>query len=100
MSRAICKEMLLLVLITLPHYCRDIKEQYRTLSMYKIPVPVEESVKVENIEPKWNDLFIQAKNIDRSLVTVKKRFKSVSIIFIHLLPISYHARGVLKLLCC
>ena len=56
---------------------RDIQERYRTLSMYKLPVSEEELSVVDNIEEKWNDLFLQAKQVDRSLVKVKKKFTLV-----------------------
>lgn len=56
---------------------RDNKERYRTLAMYKIPVPVQELTLVEKIEEQWRELFIQAKNVDRSLIKVKKKFTLV-----------------------
>ncbi len=58
---------------------KDIQERYRTLAMYNITVPEEEIQKVECIEQKWLDLFEQAKQVDRSLVKVKKKFTIVSL---------------------
>ena len=47
--------------------------------MYKIPVSEEEQTVVGNIEQKWKGLFLQAKDVDRSLVRVKKKFTKVAI---------------------
>lgn len=56
---------------------RDIKERYRTLTMYKIPVSEDELELVVNIDEKWRELFLQARNVDRSLIKVKKKFTLV-----------------------
>ena len=62
---------------------RDIQERYRTLAMYKIAVAEEELTAVESIDQKWEDLFAQAKHIDRSLVKVKKKFTIVNSNVVH-----------------
>lgn len=60
---------------------RDIKERYRTLNMYKIPVAEEEITMVENIDKRWEELFLQARSVDRSLIKVKKKFTLVKKMF-------------------
>ena len=60
-------------------YRRDIQERYRTLGMYKITVTDEELEVVSGIEEKWKALFIQARQVDRSLITVKKKFTLVCV---------------------
>ena len=57
---------------------RDIQERYRTLSMYKIPVPVEEANEASGISTVWSDLSREAKMVDRSLVSVKKKFTIIT----------------------
>ncbi len=56
---------------------RDLKERYRTLKMYNIPLNEEELSLVDNIDEKWRELFNQAKTVDRSLIKVKKKFTLV-----------------------
>lgn len=70
---------------------RDIQERYRTLAMYDIPVSQDETQRVESIQQKWEDLFVQAKQVDRSLVKVKKKFTIVSDIGLLICPGSYRA---------
>lgn len=45
--------------------------------MYKIPVTEAELTLVESIDDQWKELFLQAKNVDRSLIKVKKKFTLV-----------------------
>ncbi len=58
--------------------CRDIQERYRTLTMYAIVVPAEEAGLAGGIEQQWRDLFAEARAVDRSLGTVKRKFTLVS----------------------
>ena len=57
---------------------RDIQERYRMLDVYQIPVDEEQVKMVQEIEPRWKDLFTEAKMVDRSLIVVKKKFTVVS----------------------
>ena len=57
---------------------RDIQERYRTLAMYNIPVPEDEEEIAQNIGQVWMDLFREAKMVDRSLVSVKKKFTVIT----------------------
>lgn len=56
---------------------RDLKERYRTLTMYNISVSKDELDLVGNIDEKWRELFRQARNVDRSLIKVKRKFTLV-----------------------
>ncbi len=56
---------------------RDIQERYRTLTMYAIVVPAEEAGLAGDIEQQWRDLFAEARAVDRSLGTVKRKFTLV-----------------------
>jgi hypothetical protein len=58
-------------------YYRDIQERYRTLTVYDITVPEEELEMVGGLEQQWKDLFAQGRQVDRSLITVKKKFTLV-----------------------
>ncbi len=57
---------------------RDIQEKYRTLVMYDIPVEGQERERAERIGGVWAELFQEAKTVDRSLVTVKKKFTVIT----------------------
>lgn len=57
---------------------KDIQEKYRTQSMYDIPVDEEERAQAESIGEVWRELFLEAKTVDRSLVTVKRKFKIIT----------------------
>ena len=57
---------------------KDIQEKYRTLAMYDIPVDEEESERAKCIDVVWADLFQEAKMVDRSLVSVKKKFTIIT----------------------
>ena len=57
---------------------KDIQEKYRTLDMYTIPIAEEERKDAEGIEQVWEDLFREGKMVDRSLVSVKKKFKVIT----------------------
>lgn len=58
-------------------YCRDIQERYRTLTVYDITVPEEELEMVGGLEQQWKDLFTQGRQVDKSLIKVKKKFTLV-----------------------
>lgn len=58
-------------------YCRDIQERYRTLTVYNITVPEEELEMVGGLEQQWKDLFTQGRQVDKSLIKVKKKFTLV-----------------------
>ena len=58
---------------------RDIQERYRTLRMYGIEVAQEELEMVASIEEQWRAVFSEARQVDRSLVAVKKKFTLVGI---------------------
>ena len=45
--------------------------------MYSIEVPGEELELAEGIEAQWKEVAAQAKQVDRSLVTVKRKFTKV-----------------------
>ncbi len=57
--------------------CRDVQERYRTLAMYAMPIPEEEVKLAAGIEQQWKDLFAEARAVDRSLISVKKKFTLV-----------------------
>lgn len=56
---------------------RDIQERYRTLCVYNIEVSEEELTVVDGLEQQWKDLFVQAREVDKSLIKVKKKFTIV-----------------------
>ena len=56
---------------------RDIQERYRTLSMYGIKVAEEELEVAASIEGQWRALFSEARQLDKSLIAVKKKFTLV-----------------------
>ena len=58
-------------------FCRDIQERYRTLKVYDIVVSEEELQMVQGLEQQWKDLFVQGREVDRSLIKVKKKFTLV-----------------------
>ena len=56
---------------------RDIQERYRTLIVYDIMVSEEELEMVDGLEQQWKDLFVQGREVDKSLIKVKKKFTLV-----------------------
>ena len=56
---------------------RDIQERYRTLTVYNITVAEEELEMVGGLEQQWRDLFSQGREVDKSLIKVKKKFTLV-----------------------
>lgn len=58
-------------------FCRDIQERYRTLTVYSITVSEEEVEVVGGLEQQWKDLFSQGRQVDKSLIKVKKKFTLV-----------------------
>lgn len=56
----------------------DIQEQYRTLAMYKVEAGEDEWELVACISQMWSDLFIEARQVDRSLKDVKKSFTVIT----------------------
>ena len=58
-------------------FCRDIQERYRTLTVYDITVTEEELQMVGGLEQQWKDLFKQGREVDKSLIKVKKKFTLV-----------------------
>eukprot|EP00731_Ephydatia_muelleri_P035324 Em0114g8a len=58
---------------------RDLQERYRTLAKYRIDVPQSEQELAVKIEADWKSLFDEAKQMDRNLVRVKKKFKQISL---------------------
>ncbi|KAL3856163.1 hypothetical protein ACJMK2_010948 [Sinanodonta woodiana] len=57
---------------------RDIQERYRTLSMYDVQVTDEEKELQWKLPQLWDDLILKSKNIDASLVVVKKKFTEIT----------------------
>ncbi|XP_072367150.1 dynein axonemal heavy chain 10 isoform X2 [Scyliorhinus torazame] len=53
---------------------KDTQERYRTLAMYDIQTTEEEKELQQNIKIIWENLFDEARRIDRKLGTVKKKF--------------------------
>uniref|UniRef100_A0A3Q2PNV9 Dynein axonemal heavy chain 10 n=1 Tax=Fundulus heteroclitus TaxID=8078 RepID=A0A3Q2PNV9_FUNHE len=51
----------------------DIQERYRTLAMHN-----DEKELVAKIEKMWNDLFVEAREVDQSLTDVKKSFTEIT----------------------
>ena len=45
--------------------------------MYNIAVPQEEVEMAAGIEEKWKNVFTQARQLDKSLISVKKKFTLV-----------------------
>ncbi|XP_072163343.1 dynein axonemal heavy chain 10-like [Diadema setosum] len=56
----------------------DIVERYRTLAMYGLPISEEETDLCANIKQTWDDLFLESKHVDASLVVVKKKFTEIT----------------------
>lgn len=56
----------------------DIQERYRTIAMYNIAITDEEREACANIQQIWEDLFLESKYVDASLIVVKKKFTEVS----------------------
>ncbi|XP_033627732.1 dynein heavy chain 10, axonemal-like [Asterias rubens] len=56
----------------------DIVERYRTLEMYKIEVSDEEKETCRNFKLMWDDLFLESKHVDASLIVVKKKFTEIT----------------------
>ena len=56
---------------------RDIQERYRTLIVYGIAVSEEELALVGGLEQQWKDLSIEGRQVDKSLIKVKKKFTLV-----------------------
>ncbi|XP_009299843.1 dynein axonemal heavy chain 10 [Danio rerio] len=57
----------------------DAQERYRTLSMYIVETTEEEMQLSANISILWNDLFMESRQVDRSLVKVKKTFAEITL---------------------
>ncbi|XP_064619187.1 dynein axonemal heavy chain 10-like isoform X2 [Lineus longissimus] len=57
---------------------RDIRERYRTMEMYNLSKSEEERTLNENISQIWEDLVLESKNVDASLVVVKKKFTEIT----------------------
>ncbi|XP_029909103.1 dynein heavy chain 10, axonemal [Myripristis murdjan] len=56
----------------------DIQERYRTLAMYKIEVGEEELELATSIDQLWGDLLAESRQVDRSLIHVKKSFVEIT----------------------
>ncbi|XP_077995609.1 dynein axonemal heavy chain 10-like isoform X2 [Glandiceps talaboti] len=56
----------------------DILERYRTLAMYDIEVTEEEKTLCDTIRQIWEDLFLESKHVDASLIVVKKKFTEIT----------------------
>ncbi|PIK48528.1 putative dynein heavy chain 10, axonemal isoform X3 [Apostichopus japonicus] len=56
----------------------DIQERYRTIAMYNIPITDEEREACANIQQIWEDLFLESKYVDASLIVVKKKFTEIT----------------------
>lgn len=56
----------------------DIQERYRTIAMYDIAITDEEKEACASIQQMWEDLFLESKYVDASLIVVKKKFTEVS----------------------
>ncbi|PVD32839.1 hypothetical protein C0Q70_08286 [Pomacea canaliculata] len=57
---------------------RNIQECYRTLVMYDFPVTDADKELVEKLPQLWEDLILKSKNIDASLVVVKRKFTEIT----------------------
>uniref|UniRef100_A0A670KBP0 Dynein axonemal heavy chain 10 n=1 Tax=Podarcis muralis TaxID=64176 RepID=A0A670KBP0_PODMU len=55
----------------------DIRERYRTLAMYNIPVKEEQQL-VEKMKLMWDTLFNDAAAVDHSLGSIKKTFTEIT----------------------
>ncbi|XP_071826175.1 dynein axonemal heavy chain 10-like isoform X2 [Apostichopus japonicus] len=56
----------------------DIQERYRTIAMYNIAITDEEREACANIQQIWEDLFLESKYVDASLIVVKKKFTEIT----------------------
>ncbi|CAH3028713.1 unnamed protein product, partial [Porites evermanni] len=56
----------------------DLQERYRTLLMYDIEVPEGELELSTNVTQAWDDLFLESRRVDASLVSVKKKFTEIT----------------------
>ncbi|XP_035829687.1 dynein heavy chain 10, axonemal isoform X2 [Aplysia californica] len=57
---------------------QDIQERYRTLVMYEIPVDEKDLELQAKLPEIWDELVLKSKNIDASLVKVKKKFTEIT----------------------
>ncbi|KAI7812536.1 putative dynein heavy chain 10 [Triplophysa rosa] len=57
----------------------DIQERYRTLSMYNVEVIEEELQLSANIGNMWSGLFMESRQVDRSLGKVKRTFSEITL---------------------
>ncbi|XP_059165934.1 dynein axonemal heavy chain 10-like isoform X2 [Physella acuta] len=57
---------------------RDIQERYRTLEMYNLPVNEKEKELQAQLPQIWDELVLKSKNIDASLVKVKRKFTEIT----------------------
>ncbi|ESO91629.1 hypothetical protein LOTGIDRAFT_122204, partial [Lottia gigantea] len=57
---------------------RDIQERYRTLAMYNVEVPEAERDLQARLPEIWADLVLKSKNVDASLIVVKKKFTEIT----------------------
>uniref|UniRef100_A0A8C2U8V4 Dynein axonemal heavy chain 10 n=1 Tax=Coturnix japonica TaxID=93934 RepID=A0A8C2U8V4_COTJA len=56
----------------------DIWEKYRTLAMYDIQVPKEEQEMSDKIKEKWENLFLEASEVDHNLGGIKRTFTEIT----------------------
>ena len=56
----------------------EIRERYRTLEMYKIEFAPDEKDILNEIEPRWNSLFISSKHRDVGLTNIKEHFTAIT----------------------
>ncbi|XP_043967273.1 dynein axonemal heavy chain 10 [Gambusia affinis] len=56
----------------------DIQEKYRTLAMHNVKVGEDEQDLVAKIARIWDDLFVEAREVDESLAEVKKSFTDIT----------------------
>ncbi len=56
----------------------EIRERYRTLHMYKIEYAHEEKEILNEVEPRWNALFIRSKHRDVGLTNIKEHFTAIT----------------------
>ncbi|XP_056602848.1 dynein axonemal heavy chain 10 isoform X1 [Triplophysa dalaica] len=57
----------------------DIQERYRTLSMYNVEVVEEELQLSANLGNMWSGLFMESRQVDRSLGKVKRTFSEITL---------------------
>ncbi|ELU10552.1 hypothetical protein CAPTEDRAFT_221643 [Capitella teleta] len=58
---------------------QDLQERYRVLDMYSLVATEAEKDLVQSLPEKWEELVLKSKNVDASLVVVKRKFTEITL---------------------